>query len=69
MPLGGDTLQCYLGLAQTVSPENVSRVECDAGKNVTLTNLLQWFNTMHFAPETLHMASDLHTMGRCSSTG
>lgn len=49
MPLGGDTLQSYLGLAQTVSPENVSRVECDAGQNVTLTNPLQWFNTPHFA--------------------
>lgn len=30
----------YLGLAQTGSRENVSRVECDAGRNFTLANQL-----------------------------
>lgn len=66
--LGGGTLQCYPGLAQTVSPENISRVECDAGMNVTLTNLLQWFNKTHFAPETLlRVASGLHTTGSAAA--
>lgn len=43
---GGERGILYLGLAQ-----NVSRVECNAGRNFSLTNLLRWFNKIDSAGE------------------